>query len=198
MKKRDDFPCLYLDWGFDEDESYRYKFSIMKSDHDFTIADKVWLCVDGRPECQYATISKVLEDGIIVQCFGSLDISEAYSIKKIMEKYNYHNGIKVCDKTFYDNLEIAANIVWPANEQGVSPEIRVLDDLDYIECHPGMERDDDLDCYIYTNKDIIKVNDIINFAKMIEVNIDKFEVGYCEDTGISLYWEETVIHPILK
>lgn len=198
MKKRVDFPCLYLDWGFDEDESYRYKFSIMKSDHDFTIADKVWLCVDGRPEYQYATIAEILYDGIIVQTFNSLDISEAYSIKKIMEKYNYHNGIKLCDKTFYNNLDECINHVFNKNENDIKADVNVLDDLDYIESHPESDRTDDLECHLHLCSDSIKLHDIIMFAQMIEVEQDSFEVYRCEEKGIYLYWEETVIHPPLN
>lgn len=82
MNKRVEFSCLYLDWEFDEDEFHRYKFSIKKSNHDLAIDDKVLLCADGRPACQYATIAEILDDGIIVQTRTSLDIFEGYAIIK--------------------------------------------------------------------------------------------------------------------
>ena len=84
MKKRISFSCLYLDWTFNEDEFNRYKFSIKKSEHDFTPKDKVLLCVDGRPDYHEAALVKVLDDGIVVQTLSSLDISEAYSIISLL------------------------------------------------------------------------------------------------------------------
>ena len=103
--------------------------------------------------------------------------------------------VKVYDKNYDDNLHLALKTLWPQNEKGLVPKVRFLDDLDFLDCHPEMDRTDDLDCYVYINSNTIKLQDVIKFSEMIEVNQDAFEIWCSEEEGIYLYWEETVIHP---
>lgn len=115
-----------------------------------------------------------------------------------MNTYNYYNGIKVCDSTFYNNLDECINQVFNKNENDIKVDVNVLDDLDYIESHPESDRTDVLECHLHLYSDSIKLHDIIMFVQMIEVEQDSFEVYSCEEKGICLYWEETVIHQPLN
>lgn len=112
-----------------------------------------------------------------------------------MKKYNYINEIKAYDRTFYDNLIECIDTIWPKTSNGDEPKINICDDFDYVECHPGIDRKDDIECYLCLDKENIKITDIAKFAKMIEVDLEKFEVYSNQDEGISLYWEETIIYP---
>ena len=77
-------PVKALDYGFDEDSNYRYKFDVERRKHSFEIGMRVLLSVWGRSdEEQTGTITEVLEDGFIVQADGYVDVSEEYSIKKV-------------------------------------------------------------------------------------------------------------------
>ena len=108
-----------------------------------------------------------------------------------MENFNYIDGIKVCDKVFYDNLRESIKLVW--EDSGVLRQI--YDDLDYIECHPGTERKDIIECHLLFYVDTIKVADILSFSNIINVSPDKMELYYNDDEKLSLYWEEEVFHP---
>ena len=75
---------IAIDYGFDEDSNYSYKFDVERRKHSFEIGMRVLLSVWGRPdEEQTCTITEVLEDGFIVQADGYVNVSEEYSIKKI-------------------------------------------------------------------------------------------------------------------
>ena len=79
-------PRVCLDWSYDKDTEYKYKFSIPKTDHHFFPHDYVVLKVWGWPLYIGNILAKVLEcpdDGIIVQAFDWVDISEEYSIELI-------------------------------------------------------------------------------------------------------------------
>lgn len=79
-------PRVCLDWSYDKDLEYKYKFSIPKSEHHFFPHDYVVLKVWGWPLGLGNILAKVLEcldDGIIVQAFDWVDISEEYSIELI-------------------------------------------------------------------------------------------------------------------
>lgn len=79
-------PRVCLDWSYDKETEYKYKFSIPKSEHHFFPHDYVVLKVWGWPLCIGNKLAKVLEcpdDGIIVQAFDWVDISEEYSIELI-------------------------------------------------------------------------------------------------------------------
>jgi hypothetical protein len=84
-RKRVKIKRVYLDWSFDEDLEYRYKFHLLKTDHDFQPLDKVELRVVGREKDWKgtATILECLDDGIIIQAQDWVDISEEYSIELI-------------------------------------------------------------------------------------------------------------------
>ncbi len=49
--------------------------------------------------------------------------------------------------------------------------------------------------YVNINSNTIKLQDVIRFSEMIEVNQNAFEIWCSEEKGTYLYWEETVIHP---
>jgi len=75
----------FLDWSFDEDEYYRYKFLIPRNVQSFSPNDKIVLRKYGRSHVEgsiSAIVIECLEDGIIVQAEKSVDISESYSIEK--------------------------------------------------------------------------------------------------------------------
>ena len=79
-------PRAYLDWTYDDDDNHRYKFSISKVDHHFFPSDKVVLKVCTWPLSEgyrLATVIDCEDDGIIVQTYGWVDISEEYSIELI-------------------------------------------------------------------------------------------------------------------
>lgn len=84
-RKRVKIKRAYLDWSFDEDLDYRYKFHILKNDHDFQPSDGVVLRVVGRENnwMGTATILECLDDGIIIQANDWVDISEEYSIELV-------------------------------------------------------------------------------------------------------------------
>ena len=108
-----------------------------------------------------------------------------------MFKYNYINGIKAYDKVFYDNLQESIKLVW-----GNKGDLRqIYDDIDFIECHPEIDRKDTLECDLQFNTDTIKVADILSFSKKIGVSPDKMEIKHNIDEKLSLYWEEEITHP---
>lgn len=79
-------PRVCLDWSYDNDLEYKYKFSIPKSEHHFFPHDYVVLKVWGWPLGLGNILAKVLEcpdDGIIVQAFEWVNILEEYSIELI-------------------------------------------------------------------------------------------------------------------
>ena len=79
-------PQTYLDWTYDNDDDYRYKFSAARADHHFYPSDKVVLKVCTWPLSEgyrLATVIDCEDDGIIVQAYGCVDISEEYSIELI-------------------------------------------------------------------------------------------------------------------
>ncbi len=82
-----------LDWNFEDDENYRYKFDIEGRKHSLEKGMRVLLCVWGSP-CreQTGTITEVLQDAIIIQADGYIDISEEYSIKKIGKPVVYQEN----------------------------------------------------------------------------------------------------------
>ena len=82
METKNYIPKIYLDWAFNEDEKNNYKFEIKRSEHCFTLHDRVVLCVFGRPDCCLGTILKIENNGIIIHTDDSIDISESYSITK--------------------------------------------------------------------------------------------------------------------
>lgn len=108
-----------------------------------------------------------------------------------MFKYNYINSIKAYDNVFYDNLRESIKNVW--GDSGVLRQI--YDDLDYIECHPGIDRKDTIECHLLFYVNTIKVKDILSFAQKIKVSPDKMELYNYDDEKLGLYWEEEVIHP---
>ncbi len=84
-----------LDWNFDDDNNYRYKFDIERRKH--SLEKGMWILpsVWGAP-CREQTgiITEVLPDGIIIQADGYVDISEEYSIMKIEKPVVYQkNGL---------------------------------------------------------------------------------------------------------
>lgn len=75
--------CAYLDWSFDHDEQNIYRFSVDRSTHGLEENDRVVLTVDGGDTSQLGEILRVEDNGILVHTDEGLDISEAYSIKKV-------------------------------------------------------------------------------------------------------------------
>lgn len=74
----------FLDWAFDEDEHNNYKFLIECSIHSFKIGDRVKLTVGGRSQHYFGSVTHISSDGIIVHTDTSIDISEYYSIERII------------------------------------------------------------------------------------------------------------------
>ena len=83
METKNYIPEIYLDWSFNEDERKLYRFEVKRSEHSFSLGDRVELCVVGRPDCYLGTIEGLEEDGIIIQTDDSIDLSESYSIKLV-------------------------------------------------------------------------------------------------------------------
>lgn len=83
----DSLSRVSLDWNFDDDENYRYKFDIEGRKHSLEKGMRILLSVWGA-SCrkQTATITEVQPDGIIIQADGYVDTSEEYSIMKIDSK----------------------------------------------------------------------------------------------------------------
>lgn len=83
----DSLSRVSLDWNFDDDENYRYKFDIEGQKHSLEKGMRILLSVWGA-SCrkQTATITEVQPDGIIIQADGYVDTSEEYSIMKIDSK----------------------------------------------------------------------------------------------------------------
>lgn len=77
--------CAYLDWSFDQDEHNVYRFSVDRKTHSLEENDRVVLTVDGRDNSQLGVILQVEDDGLLVHTDEWLDISEAYSIRKVTE-----------------------------------------------------------------------------------------------------------------
>ena len=73
----------YLDWTFDQDKQNIYRFSVDRKTHDLEEDDRVVLTVDGGNASQLGEILRVEDDGLLVHTDEWLDISEAYSIKKV-------------------------------------------------------------------------------------------------------------------
>lgn len=86
MEEKNFIPEIYLDWSYNEDERNSYKFEVKRSEHSFSLGDRVRLCVVGRPDCCLGTIEGIEEDGIIIQTDNSIDISESYSMELIKRK----------------------------------------------------------------------------------------------------------------
>lgn len=83
----DSLSKVCLDWNFDDDNNYRYKFDIERWKHSLEKGMRILMSVWGSPcRKQTATITEVLPDGIIIQADGYVDMSEEYSIKKINSK----------------------------------------------------------------------------------------------------------------
>ena len=79
-------PRVGLDWDYDKEPEQKYRFSIPKSEHHLFPHDYVVLKVWGWPLSEGNILAKVLncqDDGIIVQAFDWVDISEEYSIELI-------------------------------------------------------------------------------------------------------------------
>ena len=77
--------CAYLDWSFDQDEQNIYRFSVDRKTHGLEENDRVVLTVDGGDTSQSGEILRVEDNGILVHTDEGLDISEAYSIRKVTE-----------------------------------------------------------------------------------------------------------------
>ena len=91
----DSLSKVCLDWNFDDDENYRYKFDIERRKHSLEKGMWILLSVWGSP-CREQTgiITEVLPDGIIIQADGYVDTSEEYSIMKIEKPVVYQeNGL---------------------------------------------------------------------------------------------------------
>jgi len=79
-------PRVCLDWSFDLEAEQIYKFEIPKAEHHFFPHDYVVLKVWGWPLSEGNILAKVIEcqeDGIIVQAYDWVDLSEEYSIELI-------------------------------------------------------------------------------------------------------------------
>ena len=79
-------PRVCVDWTYDEDDNHRYKFIVPKADHHFFPSDMVVLKVCTWPLSEGYHLAIVIDcedDGIIVQAYGWVDISEEYSIELI-------------------------------------------------------------------------------------------------------------------
>ena len=91
----DSLSKVSLDWNFDDDENYRYKFDIEGRKHSLEKGMRILLSV-WRSPCrkQTGTITEILQDGIIIQADGYVDTSEEYSIMKIEKPVVYQeNGL---------------------------------------------------------------------------------------------------------
>lgn len=112
-----------------------------------------------------------------------------------MEKYNYINGLKVYDMTYYNNLHECINNIWCSEKGYAITKIDILDDYDYIECHTNVDRIDEIECYIYFASESITVSDIIDFSEMINIDPFTIEINNYGLDGLGIYWKEKVIHP---
>ncbi len=126
-----------------------------------------------------------------------------------MKTFNYINGIKTCDKEYFNILDERAKEVWCNSDNKPEFFIQVLDDLDYIECCRPHDRTDDIWCYLYINIREINICDIIRFAELVGVDYKKIEIRCNENTEnstarfededssvyVSLFWIDSVVHP---
>ncbi len=79
-------PKALLDRSYDNDARHKYKFSIPKNQHHLFPSDMVVLKALGWPISEGNILAKVLfceDDGIIVQAYDWVEISEEYSIELI-------------------------------------------------------------------------------------------------------------------
>ena len=76
-----------LDWNFEDDENYRYKFDIEGRRHSLEKGMRILMSVWGSPcRKQTGTITEVLPDAIIIQADGYVDMSEEYNIMKLINQ----------------------------------------------------------------------------------------------------------------
>ena len=111
-----------------------------------------------------------------------------------MDEYNYLNGLKVGDKQYFKNLDVAIEDIWGKNDDSMKPHIRILDDYDYIESHPDVDKTDEIEFYLYFPTNTIYMTDLISFAEIIEVYIELMTIYTSDDGKLILYWKEKVIY----
>ena len=111
-----------------------------------------------------------------------------------MDDYKYLNGLKVGDKQYFKNLDVAIEDIWGQNNASLKPKISILDEYDYIESHPNEDKTDEIEFYLYFPTNTIYMTDLISFAEIIEVYIELMTIYTSDDGKLILYWKEKVIY----
>jgi hypothetical protein len=111
-----------------------------------------------------------------------------------MEEYKYLNGLRVGDKQFLRSFNIAAEYIWGKKEKGRKPDIGILDEYDYIACHPNVDKTDEIEFFLYFPTETFYMTDLICFADIINFDVARMFIGTSHDNKPVVTWKEKVIY----